>query len=861
MAAPRLDVVLGLTRAQQDDDRPAAALNRQVLAALGAAPDSVARLPDNDWAAVRELRTKAAALLRARLERGVARLRLDELGAARLLRFWQAVFAELGVETRYEIGWRAPAAAAAALQAELCISAERAQLLWLVHYVDALRDTRGKPCRMVEEKAGSASVSEPDGLVARCAELLRAPVESEIQRLDDALAAMAPLLDEMDARGREVADLQVHLGRARGELGATAGQLEQARREAGRLRVGLAETDQARQAALAEAERRHQAALAEREARLAELQRERATFGAAVGRALTRWHARLAPAGTLRDRAFAGLVRLLRRWRRAPAAKALDPDPGGRYAAFRRQRLAARASAYPDYREPGLLSFLTTVWNTPPEYLDGLAAALAPQLREGGHEWVVLDNGCTERGTLDSLKRLARAPGVRLERVERNVGIIPGMRRCLEAARGRYVLPVDSDDWLTPDAARIVASFLHASGFPAAAYTDEDKLDGKAFVHPYFKPAWDPVLFVNSCYIAHLCAFQREEALKLGVYTNPQAEGAHDWDTYLRFYLAGHTPAHLPEVTYSWRMHPQSTAMRVDSKDYILASHRAVLGGFLERRGKPGRFRLEASPMFGDEPHNWMRRGRVEPRPVLTALFGAATREPRADFPASYPGHRALRVDSTSAGALREAAHLARDSGALLHLMWEKVRLVGDEWPWEAQGLMELFPDCAMVGGRVLGGDGRVRAAGYYFGFGGGVDCPDRGRDPADPGYFYQLWKPHSVSAVSAQHAVVDPAFLLECLDQPGFGALSTASLGAWLGAAARRRQRRVIYTPFLEGRCDEDFDALASAAERQAFVRASADLVPDTELLSPRLAHRPPAYQPASDDARREHLARLGMA
>ena len=140
------------------------------------------------------------------------------------------------------------------------------------------------------------------------------------------------------------------------------------------------------------------------------------------------------------------------------------------------------------------------------------------------------------------------------------VGIIEGTRLCLEHAVNRYTATVDHDDLLTPDCIRVVSHALGPAGYPALAYTDEDKLDGDRFSSPYFKPSFDPVLFANSCYIAHLSIVDRRLALQLGAYTDKQAEGSHDWDTFVRFLLAGHTPAHIPEVLYSWRMHPASTA-------------------------------------------------------------------------------------------------------------------------------------------------------------------------------------------------------------------------------------------------------------------------------------------------------------
>jgi O-antigen biosynthesis protein len=509
------------------------------------------------------------------------------------------------------------------------------------------------------------------------------------------------------------------------------------------------------------------------------------------------------------------------------------------------------------------LSFLTPIWNTDPIFINVLAESLLPQLERAHAEWVLLDNGSDRKETLERLDRLRKHPNVRFARSGRNLGIIGGLRHCLERASGRYVATIDHDDYLHPGAVGTIADFLEQSGYPALTYTDEDKLDGERLFQPYFKPGWDPVLFVNSCYIAHLGAFDRTIGLQLGVYTDAATEGSHDWDTFMRFYLAGHTPVHLPEVTYSWRLHPDSTSANIDSKSYIHSSHQAVLTKFLEARGQADSFDLVLSPLFGGTPDRWFRRKRVMPRPMSRVIF-ASTPAARStpDSPKDYPITSTVTVAREPIPHLRQAAESALAAGALMHLVWDRSRPLGDEWPWEALGLMELFPDTVMVGGRSYGSDGRIRAAGYYFGFGAGCGCPDKGRPVGDPGYFAQMWKPHTVSAVSSQHAVVEPAFLLQALDQFRDIELSYAYLGAWIGAHAKRTGRRVIYTPFLEALCDDDWDTQVDAAEIRSFLRACSDIVPDIQLLSPRLGlTAQSAYIPVSDDERDGHLDKLGVS
>lgn len=485
------------------------------------------------------------------------------------------------------------------------------------------------------------------------------------------------------------------------------------------------------------------------------------------------------------------------------------------YRSWRMQRLTRRALVYPGPVEPGLLSVLTPVWDgSPARYLKRLAEAIAQQNADGACEWVVLDNGCTKRGLRSYLSKLRGFGWVKVLRAHANVGIIAGLRACLEGATGRYVLPVDADDLLSPDALRVLTAWIRSAGYPALLYTDEDKVVGPRYYQPYMKPDWDPVLLLNSAYIAHLGVMDRERALELGVYTDPNTEGSPDWDAFVRFLIAGHHATHVPEVLYSWRVHARSTADDAATKPYVHASQRAVLQRFLDARADGEKFRVEYSPLLGGMAHWHFSKEQDS--------AGAFVRVPI--------GSR-VRYNSPA----RELLHATERSG-LVVLIGEDVRVDDGEWEQEAMSLFELHPDIVMIGGRIRNSSGVILEAGRHFGYGGVCGCPNRGRSFSDPGYFGQMWKQRSVSAVAAQFAVIRASFLREVLQQSPERA-SIAFLGAWAGAFAMRTGKRVVYTPFLSGVSDLDWEQVANAAEQELFARVNQDLIPDQRFYSPNLS------------------------
>lgn len=534
--------------------------------------------------------------------------------------------------------------------------------------------------------------------------------------------------------------------------------------------------------------------------------------------------ARAAKPASMREQAARSASRLLRKLARvAPraseraAAFALrDID----YATWIERRVRWRRDRYLVDGDENLFSLLTCVWNTPAAFLDELAASVFAQ-DFGGFEWVILDNGTTRKETLALLEEIEREPRVRLLRATRNLGIVGGLRRCLQAAAHPYVMAVDHDDRLYPDALRVFAWHIREHQEPALLYSDEDKVLGETLRDPYFKPPWDFVLFLNSCYIAHLGALDRKLALELDCYTDPEAEGSHDWDSFLRFVLAGHLPEHVPEVVYTWRMHLGSTALDIDSKSFIHSSQQRVLGKFLASHEHGAEYAIAMSPFVDQTPDWWFVRRSQSKRRVLEMK---------------------LR-NETPLESLKSLADEADAEDAVVAISWQGVVPDGESWYEDALSILELHSETAVVTGRVIDKSERIVSAGEYFGYGGVCGCPDAGASTRSPGYHMQLWKQKRVDAPSPLLCVVEGHFLAQALEHLGAVARSPALLGGWLGAEAARLRRWVVYSPYVSGSGSPtraEWDDPAREEELDALAATTRPLAERHGLLSPVLSRDP---------------------
>jgi len=481
---------------------------------------------------------------------------------------------------------------------------------------------------------------------------------------------------------------------------------------------------------------------------------------------------------------------------------------------------------------PNLLSFLTTVWDTPVEYLRVLGRSVLEQEGEQSFEWVLLDNGCSRSDVRACLDELAKDPRVVLIRSEDNLGIVGGMRRCLERASGRYVLPIDSDDRLYPDAVLIMAAAIVEGDYPAALYSDEDQLRDRRVFLPFFKPDWDPVLFVDSCYIAHLCAFDRQMAIELDVYGADAQEGCHDWDTYTRFVHAGHAPVHVPEVLYSWRQHEASTAGgNVKAKAFVYESQRRVVQRFVDQQPKAQLYSVQPSPLFNGTPDWWIQRKPAQPEPLSVIRFGdrALPHAKQQDLELrDYPLVSSDILDlNTTVAHLESVVGSQGPQSQLILLVSQDVTMCRPEWIWDVVMLTEIFPDTVGVAGLVRDAQGKTVDGERILGFGSGWECPDVGRTSWDPGYFARAFKHHTTSAASLQLAVFRRSFLVDALRScPAEAPLGL--IGAWLGVVAQQSHKRIVYSPIVEGKTDHPWEIETTAADWRNFVERNQQFIPD---------------------------------
>ena len=227
-----------------------------------------------------------------------------------------------------------------------------------------------------------------------------------------------------------------------------------------------------------------------------------------------------------------------------------------------------------------LISVVTPVYNTPAEYFKEMVESVRNQSYENW-ELVLVDDASPEPEVRDLIKFYAETDKrIKYKFLEKGLHIAGATNEAIKLANGEFVSLFDHDDVLRPNALFEIVAALNKNKSLNFIYTDEDKIiDGVSLrADPFFKPDWNQDFLYSVNYITHFTTIRKKLIEKVG-YENGEFNGAQDWEFYLRITrnIEKNTIHHIPVVLYSWRVHPQSTAMSLDAKPYVIEAQKKAI--------------------------------------------------------------------------------------------------------------------------------------------------------------------------------------------------------------------------------------------------------------------------------------------
>jgi len=215
----------------------------------------------------------------------------------------------------------------------------------------------------------------------------------------------------------------------------------------------------------------------------------------------------------------------------------------------------------------------------------------------------------------------------------------------LEAAVGEFVVLLDHDDLLTPDALARNAEVIAEHEDVDHIYSDEDKLDDDGRHYDVFrKPEWSPERLRGQMYTSHLSVMRTALVREVGAFREGY-DGSQDHDLALRVSERARRVVHVPEVLYHWRAVAGSAAADINAKPYADDAGRRAVQDQLDRLGIAG----TVGP--GREPGRYVIERRLDPAVRVSIVI------PTIGQSATVFGERRVMVVDTVRSALEHTDH------------------------------------------------------------------------------------------------------------------------------------------------------------------------------------------------------------
>ena len=376
------------------------------------------------------------------------------------------------------------------------------------------------------------------------------------------------------------------------------------------------------------------------------------------------------------------------------------------------------------------------------------------------------------------LNKYASDERIKFVALPENRGISGNTNAALTLATGDYIVLLDHDDLLAPEALYEVTKAINEDRCIDVLYTDEDKIsmDLKHHFEPSFKPDFSIDLLRSNNYICHMFVASKDIVDKIGGFRS-EYDGSQDYDFIFRCTFFAKKIKHISKILYHWRMHQNSVAANPESKMYAYEAGKRAIEYNLEQYGLKGTVAHREYLGFYNVKYDVTDSPKVsiiipnkDERDTLKTCIDSILEK------STYTNYEIVVVENNSTTEeIFEYYKGIEKNDKVKVVRWEKefnysainnfginnsdgeyvillnndTEIITKDWIEEMLGVCQRS-DVGIVGAKLYYPDDTVQHAGVVVGLGGIAGHIMNGIDRNEPGYMMKALIKQDVSAVTA---------------------------------------------------------------------------------------------------------------
>lgn len=176
-------------------------------------------------------------------------------------------------------------------------------------------------------------------------------------------------------------------------------------------------------------------------------------------------------------------------------------------------------------------------------------------------ELVIVNDGSTNPYVLNKLDSLSNHPNIKIINQE-NSGPSSARNNGIKSSTGEYILPLDSDDMISPDYIQTCVNIIRKNNKISPVYCDTNHAGQMTGIEQ--RPEWSKERLIQGPFIVNCSMFTREAFDTCGGY-DEQMKGWEDYDLWIRMMNNGFVGKRIPKPLFTYFHHEKDGTVSTEA--------------------------------------------------------------------------------------------------------------------------------------------------------------------------------------------------------------------------------------------------------------------------------------------------------